>query len=221
MANLRDGAIFGDYALLGGDDLVEDEPEIWDKFCRGVNNLDGYTREFINRIYKIKNIKLLKYIAVKVEELAQKRTEVFQGIKPLEKGVSNAPTADFLPKTASKKSKFLEENRNRKPKLDPQNKIKRSASIQIAEDILMLEISHHFHHYYVLPVIANTVMSKIKLIKRLEFLPTLTSVERLVVGNEMTSQSFSMGQCLLKEGSIPQIFYIIEEGIAEVVWMNK
>lgn len=103
----------------------------------------------------------------------------------------------------------------------PDEKIERSASIKIAEDVLMLEISHQFHHYYVLPVIAETVLSKIQLLKRLDFLPALSNVERLVIGNQMLNRSFSMNQFLLKEGSIPTSFFIIEDGTAEVVWTKK
>lgn len=70
---MRDGSIFGDYALLGGEEIQKEEQHFRSNYHGPQKGFDGYGKELLNKIDKTTNASILKHYFVLMQKLEATR----------------------------------------------------------------------------------------------------------------------------------------------------
>jgi hypothetical protein len=59
----------------------------------------------------------------------------------------------------------------------------RTASVQVAQDGVFLEIPQAYYHHKILPITSQKILAKVNMLRRMECWSSLTNLERVVIAN--------------------------------------
>ncbi|CAD8156174.1 unnamed protein product [Paramecium pentaurelia] len=111
------------------------------------------------------------------------------------------------------KKDYNEDEKQEQVKIQP----KRSASIECAVDTYLLAISRDYFKSIILNVITSELEDKLKTLLTMPCFDFLSQMELIPIANLLESETYRLGQVILKEGEPQKYFYIVASGRCKCV----